>query len=199
MALAIFFFFQAEDGIRDKLVTGVQTCALPIWPGRFAGRPGGPHLERPVPDDFPGARRAQDRGASDRGGARAGAVTAARAAGPGRARPPSHAGLLASRASGPRRPPSRIAPPRVVSRAASRSRAIPSRSDRTPPRRGRGWCGSAPSLAAARAAARRRGLGSLLRLAIQLKLPPAAGLVVEGLRGGAEDLRRTGLVVVHRL
>src|SRR5205823_9592942 len=26
----ILFFFQAEDGIRDKLVTGVQTCALPI-------------------------------------------------------------------------------------------------------------------------------------------------------------------------
>src|SRR5207244_11114803 len=25
-----FFFFQAEDGIRDELVTGVQTCALPI-------------------------------------------------------------------------------------------------------------------------------------------------------------------------
>src|SRR5256714_2357769 len=30
----LFFFFQAEDGIRDKLVTGVQTCALPI-----SGRP----------------------------------------------------------------------------------------------------------------------------------------------------------------
>ena len=28
-----FFFFQAEDGIRDKLVTGVQTCALPISEG----------------------------------------------------------------------------------------------------------------------------------------------------------------------
>src|SRR3989441_8908531 len=28
--LIFFFFFQAEDGIRDKLVTGVQTCALPI-------------------------------------------------------------------------------------------------------------------------------------------------------------------------
>src|SRR5574339_1183160 len=28
-----FFFFQAEDGIRDRLVTGVQTCALPICPG----------------------------------------------------------------------------------------------------------------------------------------------------------------------
>src|SRR5574344_2511730 len=27
-----FFFFQAEDGIRDDLVTGVQTCALPILP-----------------------------------------------------------------------------------------------------------------------------------------------------------------------
>ena len=26
-----FFFFQAEDGIRDDLVTGVQTCALPIF------------------------------------------------------------------------------------------------------------------------------------------------------------------------
>src|SRR5438093_7675093 len=28
-----FFFFQAEDGIRDWSVTGVQTCALPISPG----------------------------------------------------------------------------------------------------------------------------------------------------------------------
>src|SRR2546430_12588797 len=29
-ALIFFFFFQAEDGIRDLTVTGVQTCALPI-------------------------------------------------------------------------------------------------------------------------------------------------------------------------
>src|SRR5437868_7923008 len=28
--LYVFFFFQAEDGIRDRNVTGVQTCALPI-------------------------------------------------------------------------------------------------------------------------------------------------------------------------
>src|SRR5690606_39354149 len=28
--ISIFFFFQAEDGIRDFHVTGVQTCALPI-------------------------------------------------------------------------------------------------------------------------------------------------------------------------
>src|SRR5205809_6007706 len=32
------FFFQAEDGIRDVAVTGVQTCALPIYPGpRYKG------------------------------------------------------------------------------------------------------------------------------------------------------------------
>src|SRR5216683_6860872 len=29
-----FFFFQAEDGIRDLIVTGVQTCALPISGGQ---------------------------------------------------------------------------------------------------------------------------------------------------------------------
>src|SRR5207253_5504360 len=29
--LYLAFFFQAEDGIRDGHVTGVQTCALPIW------------------------------------------------------------------------------------------------------------------------------------------------------------------------
>src|SRR2546430_873657 len=44
--LCFFFFFQAEDGIRDLTVTGVQTCALPILPSnrplpeyvRFIGR-----------------------------------------------------------------------------------------------------------------------------------------------------------------
>src|SRR2546421_3195637 len=30
MCCLCFFFFQAEDGIRDLIVTGVQTCALPI-------------------------------------------------------------------------------------------------------------------------------------------------------------------------
>src|SRR2546430_13474512 len=29
--IVLFFFFQAEDGIRDLTVTGVQTCALPIY------------------------------------------------------------------------------------------------------------------------------------------------------------------------
>src|SRR5438552_16473874 len=32
-----YFFFQAEDGIRDDLVTGVQTCALPILTAASAG------------------------------------------------------------------------------------------------------------------------------------------------------------------
>src|SRR6266446_7433501 len=31
------FFFQAEDGIRDYKVTGVQTCALPICPAHIEG------------------------------------------------------------------------------------------------------------------------------------------------------------------
>src|SRR3990170_7726062 len=38
----MFFFFQAEDGIRDDLVTGVQTCALPISPFPDARDPGSP-------------------------------------------------------------------------------------------------------------------------------------------------------------
>src|SRR6266852_5118328 len=34
---SFFFFFQAEDGIRDATVTGVQTCALPIFDGILKG------------------------------------------------------------------------------------------------------------------------------------------------------------------
>src|SRR2546422_3848240 len=36
-----FFFFQAEDGIRDVAVTGVQTCALPICAAHGVCRSGG--------------------------------------------------------------------------------------------------------------------------------------------------------------
>src|SRR5207249_4462824 len=35
------FFFQAEDGIRDRNVTGVQTCALPISPSNVTPEPRG--------------------------------------------------------------------------------------------------------------------------------------------------------------
>src|SRR2546430_6315600 len=40
--VVLFFFFQAEDGIRDLTVTGVQTCALPISVALFSyvGLPG---------------------------------------------------------------------------------------------------------------------------------------------------------------
>src|SRR2546425_6211938 len=49
-----FFFFQAEDGIRDKLVTGVQTCALPI------------SLEIPeMADDLARARAAVERSSAE--------------------------------------------------------------------------------------------------------------------------------------
>src|SRR5206468_8483463 len=58
-----FFFFQAEDGIRDLIVTGVQTCALPIWacgrpPGwRNAGAsPPSPGPWRPRPRSHPTRR-----------------------------------------------------------------------------------------------------------------------------------------------
>src|SRR5437764_15415354 len=37
--MIVFFFFQAEDGIRDTSVTGVQTCALPISGRLRAGSP----------------------------------------------------------------------------------------------------------------------------------------------------------------
>src|SRR2546427_4405856 len=51
LLFCLFFFFQAEDGIRDLTVTGVQTCALPIWPSDphpadWAGR--APSMNQPV-------------------------------------------------------------------------------------------------------------------------------------------------------
>src|SRR2546426_5215873 len=71
-----FFFFQAEDGIRDYKVTGVQTCALPISDRDSAGARAPGRASHPRPR----ARSA---------GARAGAARAARAA---RATPPNAPG-----------------------------------------------------------------------------------------------------------
>src|SRR2546426_5502256 len=81
-----FFFFQAEDGIRDYKVTGVQTCALPISRRDAGGprrAPGGRHFDGKAlvdglpgaPDLRPGARRSRagaprrDRRARGRAGA----------------------------------------------------------------------------------------------------------------------------------
>src|SRR2546425_9745628 len=70
MLFFFFFFFQAEDGIRDKLVTGVQTCALPIsgpsgatsaaaWPrGGPARTPTPTACSYPAPSCANGSRRA---------------------------------------------------------------------------------------------------------------------------------------------
>src|SRR5947207_5555211 len=44
------FFFQAEDGIRDHCVTGVQTCALPIYPRVVRDQ----HVAHPVDTLRPG-------------------------------------------------------------------------------------------------------------------------------------------------
>src|SRR5260370_2474047 len=51
LVFILFFFFQAEDGIRDSSVTGVQTCALPIC--RF----GGMGQEKPAVVTAAGTRR----------------------------------------------------------------------------------------------------------------------------------------------
>src|SRR5690606_40142471 len=52
LSLVLFFFFQAEDGIRDFHVTGVQTCALPIFEQLLAFLREGPdvHLECRTPE-----------------------------------------------------------------------------------------------------------------------------------------------------
>src|SRR5262249_59562738 len=57
VCVCLFFFFQAEDGIRDWSVTGVQTCALPICS---------------IGDDGGGVREALERLAVDEWGRHAG-------------------------------------------------------------------------------------------------------------------------------
>src|SRR2546426_7181828 len=79
MSLFFFFFFQAEDGIRDYKVTGVQTCALPIFRDSRANGGGGPR--RRVAHEI--ASRQRD----DEGGRHAGA------------RPPGEHGVPRCRAS----------------------------------------------------------------------------------------------------
>src|SRR5438874_9386096 len=49
-SIACFFFFQAEDGIRDLYVTGVQTCALPIYGDARQAAPSHHRERRLIPD-----------------------------------------------------------------------------------------------------------------------------------------------------
>src|SRR5437868_11202998 len=59
LSLLCRFFLQAEDGIRDRNVTGVQTCALPILKTHFFSHPAyqGPFLVRAKRLDRPGPIR----------------------------------------------------------------------------------------------------------------------------------------------
>src|SRR2546427_10992050 len=67
----IFFFFQAEDGIRDLTVTGVQTCALPIYVaelGKVAFQAGVGHgVGQIALVDFGGHRKTSSIGCAQKG------------------------------------------------------------------------------------------------------------------------------------
>src|SRR5229473_4642321 len=96
-----FFFFQAEDGIRDKLVTGVQTCALPILNGLAEYYR---HRDQLGPGDFD---RLLDRVGDET--ARIGTLIDALARiGPDPARPPGPGGPREP--TGPREPDENVGP-----------------------------------------------------------------------------------------
>src|SRR2546427_6627886 len=62
-----FFFFQAEDGIRDLTVTGVQTCALPIFHKKYSLCRCS-FLVRKFPGFWSRSGKASQRGSADSGG-----------------------------------------------------------------------------------------------------------------------------------
>src|ERR1019366_9866851 len=69
----IRIFFQEEDGIGDWSVTGVQTCALPIWPVRVRSppvgiRPSSRRLARPL--DGRAGERSEERRVGEEGRSR---------------------------------------------------------------------------------------------------------------------------------
>src|SRR2546430_10407741 len=63
----MIFFFQAEDGIRDLTVTGVQTCALPIWRRALAGGDAGDRRLAGEPNSDPAAGDAEGRSRGEAG------------------------------------------------------------------------------------------------------------------------------------
>src|SRR2546430_487755 len=104
MFIVFFFFFQAEDGIRDLTVTGVQTCALPISAARGGGQARGHRVQRRGERHGPERR---ERGAGHRRPRRTERQHRLPLAGPRRGsnRPPHPPGLL------PPQPPVRRRPP----------------------------------------------------------------------------------------
>src|SRR5207244_2137510 len=97
------FFFQAEDGIRDDLVTGVQTCALPISPLAARGADGlGARRQTPRFREGAGGARGSGRAPrARRPAARRGAEDFRARRGPH----PSLSGLAPGRAAESRDPP----------------------------------------------------------------------------------------------
>src|SRR5690625_5341842 len=88
----LYFFFQAEDGIRDGHVTGVQTCALPISQLQRYRRLG-------APGDLPARRRTVLRPTAEQAAPSAGHLTPAP---PGGDHPPVRPGRFrGSRRAGP--------------------------------------------------------------------------------------------------
>src|SRR5256885_14169463 len=106
--LRIFFFFQAEDGIRDYKVTGVQTCALPISTNglrRSSRRRRWPQQRPSLPPPWPeaaGMARPAGAGGAGGGGTPAGVKPT---------------GAKAAATHGPPPPPSPFPPPLPPPRA----------------------------------------------------------------------------------
>src|SRR2546430_8995196 len=110
--LVFFFFFQAEDGIRDLTVTGVQTCALPIYDREAGGRDHGVQglesagADAPARDSHRSPRVAQRR----TGSPAAGSPPRVRAR-PGAGRGAGRARLSRRREHQPRRRSDGVSPP----------------------------------------------------------------------------------------
>src|SRR5687768_6740880 len=130
-----YFFFQAEDGIRDVAVTGVQTCALPIWrPSRHRPRRARHRLHR--------RGRARDHGRAARRAAGAGQLLDVRRARPRSRRAGARVRDPAGQAHGrgPVRRVHRLQPGRAAARGGEGPRRhAPARRDvpghhRRPPR-----------------------------------------------------------------
>src|SRR5256886_15616342 len=117
-ALFLFFFFQAEDGIRDLTVTGVQTCALPIslaCRARATTHPSPPLFPAPATTSAPrestaGHARAI-RDAPARPAASPSPPDGIRDRGAAAGAPPPPAVPALPRDGGPRPPPHRLPPP----------------------------------------------------------------------------------------
>src|SRR3989441_1141307 len=134
VSYCFIFFFQAEDGIRDKLVTGVQTCALPISP---VPQPiGGGRHRSAVPDGL-GPDRPHPPCAAGRPGRVRGAVSPPRGSGV-RALPASHERPGAGRGAVAGRVRAGLAAPRELPRRKRvRVVALPADGERgvsSPPR-----------------------------------------------------------------